>query len=99
MFPMATLWSPEKLPTQPDKMTDTPRMIMETLINRTVSDPSCRKVFAEIYAIAIVAPVQKIRLRMRRRYGGLKTADSETPKITVAAIEAISMTTGIGDSF
>jgi len=36
---------------------------------------------------------------MRRRYGGLKTADSETPKITVATIEAISTTTGIGDSF
>jgi len=47
MFPMATLWSPEKLATQPDKMTDAPRMMMEALVKRTVSDPSCTKVFAE----------------------------------------------------
>lgn len=72
MFAIATLKFPEKLVTHPEIIKESPKTMMEQLIMRTIAEPSFRKLFAEIYAIEIVAIDQKTKFNAKATFGGLK---------------------------
>jgi len=69
--------------------------MIEQLTIRMMAEPSFMKLFAEIYAIEMVATDQKIRFNTKTRFGWFKKILSEKSKTNVTKIENVIKIIGI----